>query len=52
MLDSRDEPPQSFDEIKMAFVFVRHGDPEPVEFMQRYPDYIKMPATFVPRARS
>jgi hypothetical protein len=52
MPDSFDEPPQSFDEIKLAFIYVPHGDPEPTEWMQRYADYIKMPATFVPRARS
>jgi hypothetical protein len=44
--------PLSFDEIKLPFIFVPHGAPEPTEWLQRHPDYIKLPATFVPRARS
>jgi hypothetical protein len=48
--DSFDEPPQAFDEIKLPFIYVPHGEPEPTEWLERHPDYIKMPATFVPRA--
>jgi hypothetical protein len=51
MPDSFDEPPQSFDEIRLPFIFVPHGLPEPTEWLQSHPDYIKMPATFVPHAR-
>ena len=48
---SFDEPPHAFDEIKLPFIYVPHGDPEPAEWIERHPDYIKMPATFIPRAR-
>jgi len=48
---SFDAPPQAFDEIKLPFIYVPHGLPEPTEWIERHPDYIKMPATFVPRAR-
>jgi hypothetical protein len=44
--------PDSFDEIKLPFIYIPHGEPEPTEWLQRHPDYIKMPATYVPRARS
>ena len=43
--------PLSFDEIKLPFIFVPHGEPEPTEWLHRHPDYIKLPATFMPRAR-
>jgi hypothetical protein len=39
-----------FDEIKLPFIFVPHGLPEPTEWVQRHPDYIKLPATLEPRA--
>jgi hypothetical protein len=42
--------PLSFDEIKLPFIFVPHGEPEPTEWLHRHPDYIKLPATFMPRA--
>jgi len=40
-----------FDELKLPFIFVPHGAPEPIEWLSRHPDYIKLPATFVPRGR-
>src|SRR5208282_5159071 len=43
--------PHVFDELKLPFIFVPHGAPEPTEWLASHPDYIKLPATFVPRAR-
>lgn len=42
--------PHSFDEIKLPFIFVPHGAPEPPELLGGYADWIKLPATFVPDA--
>lgn len=44
--------PRVFDEFKLPFIFVPHGAPEPNEWLQRHPDYIKLPATMVPRPSS
>ena len=41
-----------FDELKLPFIFVPYGAPEPTEWLARHPDYIKLPATFEPRERS
>ena len=40
-----------FDELKIPFIFVPHGAPDPSEWLASHPDYIKLPATFVPRGR-
>jgi hypothetical protein len=40
--------PHSFDEIRLPFIFVPHGEPEPAEVVGSYADWIKLPATFVP----
>jgi hypothetical protein len=48
--DSFDELPQAFDEIKLPFIYVPHGEPEPTEWIERHPDYIKLAAEFRPRA--
>ena len=37
------------DELKTSFMFVRHGDPLPHEWMARHPDWGKFPATRGPR---
>ena len=44
-----DDRPES-DELKAAFVFVPHGDPESVEWMHRHPGWVRFPATMLPRA--
>jgi len=44
--------PYVFDELKLPFIFVPHGAPEPTEWLSHHPDYIKLPATFVPRGRN
>ncbi len=43
--------PHVFDELKLPFIFVPHGEPEPTDWLRDHPDYIKLPATFVPRAQ-
>src|SRR5208337_4197172 len=42
--------PHVFDELKLPFIFVPHGAPEPTEWLASHHDWIKLPATFVPRA--
>jgi hypothetical protein len=44
--------PHVFDELKLPFIFVPHGAPEPTEWLANHRDWIKLPATFVPRGRS
>jgi len=44
--------PHLFDELKLPFIFVPHGAPEPTEWLANHRDWIKLPATFVPRGRS
>jgi hypothetical protein len=43
--------PHVFDELKVPFVFVPHGALEPTEWLANHRDFIKLPATFVPRGR-
>ena len=31
--------------FEVSFLFVRHGDPLPREWMARHPDWVKFPAT-------
>jgi hypothetical protein len=38
------------DELRVPFIFVPHGHPEPKEWMERYPGWVKFPAVMVPRA--
>jgi hypothetical protein len=35
-----------------SLIFVPHGAPEPTEWLANHRDFIKLPATFVPRRRS
>jgi len=44
--------PHVFDELKLPFIFVPHGEPELIEWLENHRDHIKLPATFVPRAGS
>ena len=46
MADSKD---RGGDGLKASFVFVRHGDPLPLDWMSRHPGWVKFPATLVPR---
>ncbi len=34
----------------MPFIFVRHGDPPPLEWMARHPGGVKFPAVMIPRS--
>jgi hypothetical protein len=43
--------PHVFDELKVPFIFVPHGAPEPTAWLANHRDFIKLPATFVPRGR-
>lgn len=43
-----DDKPGGSD-LKTAFVFVKHGDPPPTEWMAAHPGWVKFPATPVPR---
>ena len=36
-------------EFKVPFLFVKHGDPLPLEWMAAHPGWVKFPATLVPR---
>ena len=36
--------------LVVPFIFVPPGDPLPIEWMREHPDWIRVPATFVPRA--
>jgi hypothetical protein len=42
---------RSFDELKLPFIFVPHGAPEPTEWMISHLDWIKLPATLEPNAQ-
>ncbi len=37
------------DTLSTPFMFVPHDDPEPLEWMQAHPGWVKFPATMVPR---
>ena len=37
---------------QIPFIFVPHGAPEPPEWMAQHPDWVKIPATMVPRGRT
>ncbi len=47
MTDDKSSEP---DTLEVPFVFVKHGDPEPTEWMAAHPGWVKFPATMVPRA--
>jgi hypothetical protein len=46
-----DDRSSGSDTLEVPFVFVKHGDPEPTEWMARHPGWVKFPATMVPRSR-
>ncbi len=37
------------DDLECPFIFVRHGDPSPTEWLAQHPEWIRIPATMVPR---
>ena len=39
------------DELRVPFIFVPHGHPEPKEWMARHPGWVKFPAVMVPRVK-
>ncbi len=45
MTEERDGP----DTLRVPFIFVKHGDPEPREWMARHPGWVKIPAVMIPR---
>ena len=40
-----------FNDLTTPFIFVKHGDPDPVEWKQAHPGWVSFPATFVPHKR-
>ncbi len=40
------------DDLRMSFIFVPHGEPEPLEWMAEHPGWVKFPAVMVPRSRA
>jgi hypothetical protein len=48
MASDSDPGPNTTDSIQAPFVFVRHGDPWPEEWLREHPDAVRIPATFVP----
>ncbi len=45
MVDERDGP----DTLQVPFIFVKHGDPEPRDWMARHAGWVKIPAVMIPR---
>jgi hypothetical protein len=41
----------TFDEIKLPFIFVPHGAPEPTEWLRNHTGWTKLPATLEPNSR-
>jgi hypothetical protein len=39
----------SLHNLRTRFIFVPHGDPEPLEWMAAHPGWVKFPAVMVPR---
>ncbi len=37
------------DDLHIPFIFVKHGDPLPTDWMARHPGWVQFPATLVPR---
>jgi hypothetical protein len=45
-----DKPdPNDPNTLTVPFIFVRHGDPWPTEWLREHPGAVRIPATFVPR---
>lgn len=52
MADEEIHARYSSDTLVMPFIFVRHGEPEPTEWLERHSDPIRIPAIFVPHSSS
>jgi hypothetical protein len=47
--DTPDDDLDGSDTLRVPFMFVKHGDPLPTEWMGRHPGWVKFPAILVPR---
>jgi len=44
-----DDAPDGPDDLKTEFIFVKRGDPPPLEWMALHPGWVKFPAVMIPR---
>ena len=49
--DDPDPDRPGFHDLVTPFIFVKHGDPDPVEWKRANPGWVSFPATFVPHKR-
>ena len=51
MTDKPDPDRPGFNDLVTPFIFVKHGDPDPVAWKQANPGWVSFPATFIPHKR-
>ena len=51
MASKPDPDRPGFNDLVTPFIFVKHGDPDPVEWKQANPGWVSFPATFIPHKR-